>query len=189
MSELTGDGALVLVFPRLIKHYCTYNDVFSIHAAAARQILSDISGGTFVWPLVRWDTGAVTLMKPHRFDVQTEDEEVLAVRYQLAVLLADAFTVHKAQGMTLRYVYAAMAKAFCSGQIYVAYSRTKLRDNLSIDVVPNLPHMERAGKLVDVDALEFLARQAWRRVTLPDPVQERNTLAMELDVIVIDESQ
>ena len=125
-------------------------------------------------------------MKPHKFDVQTEEEEVLAVRYQLALLLADAFTTHKAQGMTLELVYADMSQAFCSGQLYVAYSRTRMRGHLRINMVPNLPHMERAGKLVDVEALEFLASLVWKRVTLPDRVLPQQPAP---DVIEILDSQ
>lgn len=63
-----------------------------------------------------------------RIDVYTrliENKKVKASRTQIPFILADAMTIHKAQGCTLDYCVAELSSCFCDGQAYVALSRCK----------------------------------------------------------------
>lgn len=134
----------------------------------ASHVLQVVSSGNYLFPRVRFDTGVELMVKPGRFTVESDKGEVLAVRYQVPLQMAYAFTVHKVQGLTLPSVYANLSKVFCAGQLYVALSRIRDPNMLFIDGIPNLPQLERAGKLVDLKVLEFLFQQGWHSVHLPE---------------------
>lgn len=59
--------------------------------------------------------------------------KVKAERYQVPLKLAWAFTVHKAQGMTLDAVKVNILGIFAPGHLYVALSRVRCR--VAIQVV------------------------------------------------------
>ena len=67
--------------------------------------------------------------KPQRARV---DGVILASREQFPLTLAYGFTIHKVQGMTLDRVCACLNSIFADGQVYVALSRARSLDTLSI---------------------------------------------------------
>ncbi len=66
-----------------------------------------------------------------------KEEVVLASRSQIPLRLAYAISVHKAQGLTLNKAYIDFAGTFECGQVYVALSRVRSKEGLS---VKNLNH-------------------------------------------------
>jgi ATP-dependent DNA helicase PIF1 len=91
---------------------------------------------------IRLVGGRVVRLVPVAFEVE-RDGKVVARRTQVPLVLAWAFTVHKAQGMTLDYVDVDLTRAFDDGQAYVALSRA--RDWTRMRVVGLSPATIRAS--------------------------------------------
>lgn len=80
---------------------------------------------------VNFDNGARLLMERAKKDISLEGT-VIASREQYPYRLGYALTSHSVQGMTLDLVEAHLGKAFERGQIYVALSRPRTLEGLSI---------------------------------------------------------
>jgi len=61
------------------------------------------------------------------------DHEILASMNQYPIKLAYSITMHKSQGMTLDYLSLDLSRCFASGQAYVALSRVRTKEGLSLD--------------------------------------------------------
>ena len=83
------------------------------------------------WPRVKFTTGAELTLLPERWDVEVNHKSV-ASRTQVPLMLAWSLTVHKCQGMTLDRVSLHLGSIFEYGQAYVALSRIRSLDSLSI---------------------------------------------------------
>lgn len=89
------------------------------------------------YPLVRFllpdgfNTREV-LVEPELWDIEDENENVLARRVQLPLMLAWSLSIHKSQGQTLPKVKVDLKRVFEKGQAYVALSRAVSRDGLQV---------------------------------------------------------
>ena len=83
------------------------------------------------WPRVKFTNGSEMTLLPERWDVEVSQKSV-ASRTQVPLMLAWSLTVHKCQGMTLDRVRLHLGSIFEYGQAYVALSRIRSLDSLSI---------------------------------------------------------
>lgn len=104
------------------------------------------------FPVVAFACGVEARIVPHKWSVT--DPGVGTVDYwQVPLLLAWAMTIHKCQGMSLDRAVISMAGIFDCGQAYVALSRIRSLDGLSLDdfdpravrVHPKVLHFYRNG--------------------------------------------
>lgn len=99
-------------------------------------------------PRVLWANDMETIVVPYKFTVTVGGRE-MASRKQLPLALAWALTIHKSQGSTLDKAVVTVAGIFEDGQAYVALSRLKSLEGLSLTSFD--PKVIRAKKAV----LEF----------------------------------
>ncbi len=84
------------------------------------------------YPIIRLNNGRRLTMKPDTWQL-TDGDKVRASISQLPLRLAWAITVHKSQGMTLDAARIDLSNAFVEGMGYVALSRVKSLQSLSLD--------------------------------------------------------
>ncbi|KAH9610920.1 hypothetical protein KSS87_008839 [Heliosperma pusillum] len=87
--------------------------------------------GDNVLPIVKFDSGIEEVIRPDHWEV-VEGDKVVAKRLQLPLMLAWATSIHKSQGMTLDRLHTDLSEAFDCGMVYVALSRLKSLDGLSL---------------------------------------------------------
>lgn len=84
------------------------------------------------YPIIKLNNGNKVLIKPDTWEL-TDGDKVRATATQIPLRLAWAITVHKSQGMTLDAAQIDLSKAFVEGMGYVALSRVKSLETLSLD--------------------------------------------------------
>lgn len=90
------------------------------------------------YPLVQFENGHTTEIKPFKWTVNasTEDggeaEEVFSCS-QIPLQLAWATTIHKSQGCTFSELHVDLSRCFAPGQAYVALSRVKSLEGLYLE--------------------------------------------------------
>jgi ATP-dependent DNA helicase PIF1 len=90
-------------------------------------------GGAF--PRVRFRNGVELLITKEDWETKAGDITICS-RSQVPLTLAYALTIHKSQGCTLDAAQCNIANTFAGGQAYVAVSRTRTIEGLSISAVP-----------------------------------------------------
>ena len=83
-------------------------------------------------PMVRFTNGSTYVIGYHDFSTTLDMDCLVAVRKQIPLKLGWGITIHKAQGMTLDRAVIHLDKAFVPGHAYVALSRVKSLDGLSL---------------------------------------------------------
>lgn len=83
------------------------------------------------YPIVEFQNGRIVLMQPDSWELRDGDKKRAGLS-QIPLRLAWAITVHKSQGMTLDGARIDLRKAFVEGMGYVALSRVRRLDNLSL---------------------------------------------------------
>ena len=100
------------------------------------------------YPIVELKNGRVVTMKPESWELRDGDKKRAGLM-QIPLRLAWAITVHKSQGMTLDAAKIDLRKAFVEGMGYVALSRVKRLQSLSLDGI------NRMALKISPDALEI----------------------------------
>ena len=83
------------------------------------------------YPVVEFKNGRTVTMKPDSWELRDGDKKRAGLS-QIPLRLAWAITVHKSQGMTLDAARIDLRKAFVEGMGYVALSRVRRLDSLSL---------------------------------------------------------
>jgi ATP-dependent DNA helicase PIF1 len=85
-----------------------------------------------ILPVVRFLSGKEYVVGYHDFETCLDTEGVTVHRRQLPLKLGWGMTIHRAQGMTLDRAIIDLPEAFVPGHAYVALSRLKSLDGLSL---------------------------------------------------------
>lgn len=108
---------------------CNYN-VVEGYANGTRGIVTKI---TPQGPEVLFRDGKKLIVGAWDWELNLEEEHVKLIKKQIPLALADATTIHKAQGATIDYLEVDIGKSiFEYGQSYTALSRARTLDGLFI---------------------------------------------------------
>ena len=85
------------------------------------------------FPVVRFENGVEREIEAHRFEVRDATGEIVEIELaQIPLTLSYAISIHRAQGVTLTSAEIDISKCFDAGQAYVALSRVKTLNGLTL---------------------------------------------------------
>lgn len=85
---------------------------------------------------------------PETWEKKSNDGQILATMKQIPLILGWALTIHKSQGMTLDWMKCDLSLCFECGQAYVALSRIRNMDGLSIQKPIRKEHIKTSKKVI-----------------------------------------
>ena len=122
-------------------------------------------------PLVKFTNGLTVLIDYHDWPVE-EDDKIIMSFYQIPLKLAYATTIHRSQGRTLDYAEIDLENIFAYGQSYVALSRVKDHECLSIKNIDFL------NIKANPYALEY-----YKMIEKRENEENKNSIEMEYNVL------
>ncbi|HEX3568685.1 MAG TPA: PIF1 family DEAD/DEAH box helicase [Candidatus Saccharimonadales bacterium] len=162
-------GALVM---------CIRNNPERQYVNGSLGVVVDFEEGTD-YPIVELRSGRKVVMRPETWELRDGDKKRASLS-QVPLRLAWAITVHKSQGMTLDAARIDLRKAFVPGMGYVALSRVKRLDTLSLagintmalrvsDEALTIDKKLREKSAADAQKFAHLAEAAQHRAEEPTP--------------------
>jgi len=125
----------------------TYNlDILSHLVNGSRGVVCRFENDL---PVVRFKSGRTIVVDFQQWVIKDEDDELVATCHQIPLKIAYALTVHRCQGITLDFAVIDLAGVFENGQAYVALSRVRSIDSMS------LRNLSRGAFKTSTRALEF----------------------------------
>jgi ATP-dependent DNA helicase PIF1 len=107
----------------------TYNmDLEAGLVNGSRGIIEDFIDD---YPLVRFLNGTHKVIQTHTWEIDENDKKLLTIE-QVPLRVAYAISIHRSQGCSLDYAEIDLSEVFECGQAYVALSRLKTLEGLSI---------------------------------------------------------
>ncbi|CAM9900314.1 unnamed protein product [Ectocarpus sp. 4 AP-2014] len=114
----------------LVKNLATGRGLANGSRGVVVRFAKSMSSGARL-PAVRFASGLEEVIRPEEFHLYVGGQAV-ASRRQLPLALAWALSVHKSQGMSLDRASVCLSRAFEYGQAYVALSRVRSLEGLSV---------------------------------------------------------
>ncbi|HEX6462046.1 MAG TPA: HRDC domain-containing protein [Candidatus Saccharimonadales bacterium] len=111
------------------------------------------------YPVIELRNGKIITMRPETWELRDGDKKRASIN-QIPLRLAWAITVHKSQGMTLDAAKIDLRRAFVPGMGYVALSRVRRLDSLSLFGVNRMALMVSEEALSIDSQLRLLSQEA-----------------------------
>jgi ATP-dependent exoDNAse (exonuclease V) alpha subunit len=149
----------------------TRNDFMAGYVNGTTGVVAGFSDDAGGYPIVETDAGDLIDTSPAEWRVETPENESGTIR-QIPLRLAWAITVHKSQGMSLDSAYMDLSRTFEYGQGYVALSRVRSLEGLSLGGI-NDRALRVHPRIVERDA-EFRERsreaESWLRASASEKI-------------------
>jgi ATP-dependent DNA helicase PIF1 len=129
------------------------------------------------YPIIQTKDGRLVTAKPDTWEMRDGEKKIASIS-QIPLRLAWAITVHKSQGMTLDGAHIDLSNAFVPGMGYVALSRVKRLDTLTLGGLNKMAlQMSPEATEIDVNLRAKSAEDTERFIGLADSWEEKSKKA------------